>query len=103
MAIMSNYCCAYPASLLRAYPGWSEKVPPLRASLDDSADATVSEATDGSDRESLEYYYVHDNYVVTAGVWVDEQIAFDDVTEAWKRFCIDGLEFAPDAEARADS
>lgn len=102
MAVMSDYCCAYPAARLRAYAAWSEKVPPLVAVPDDQAEAGAPAADEGTGREPIEYYYLHDNYVVTAGVWVDEQVAFDDVTDEWKRFCTERLEFvAPAAEPEA--
>jgi hypothetical protein len=78
MASMSNYCKAYPAAQLSAFPGWIASTPPASA---------VEEGSDG-------YYYLHDNYTVTAGVFVDEQVAFDDVSDEWKRFCVERLEFA---------
>src|SRR6185369_12453115 len=85
MATMSKYCCAYPASRLRAYDGWNEKVPPLQATLDSET---------GEKGETLDYYFLHDTYVVTASVWADERVAFDALSDAWRRFCAEQLDFA---------
>lgn len=85
MSKLSSYCKAYPASLLRRYPGWSEKLPP--AGIAGDAD-TVDE----------EYFYIHDDYTVTVGAFVDRDVAFDATTEEWKRFCSEQLGFEVPAE-----
>ena len=33
------------------------------------------------------------NFTVTDGIFIDENIIFDDVTDAWKDFCQNVLEF----------
>ncbi len=37
--------------------------------------------------------YLHDNYVVTDGIFKDENVVFDEVNEDWKAFCTKDLEF----------
>src|SRR6185503_10620203 len=85
MSKLSSYCKAYPASLLRRCPGWSEKVPPAGTA-------------DGVDMVGEEYFYVHDDYTVTAGAYLDRDVAFDATTEEWKRFCGEQLGFEVPAE-----
>jgi len=80
MSKLSSYCKAYPASLLRRYPGWSERVPPAGAA-------------DGADVAGEEYFYIHYNYTVTAGAFFDRDVAFDATTEEWKQFCSEQLGF----------
>lgn len=92
MAEMSGYCRAYLAAELRRFPEWVEQAPPLVVRPPDAAPG----------EDATEYFYLHDTYVVTAGVYRDEQIAFDRVTDAWKSFCHRVLKFEPAAgEARA--
>ena len=37
--------------------------------------------------------YLQENYMVTDGVFLDENIIFDDVTPEWKDFCTHVLKF----------
>ena len=56
--------------------------------------------------------YIHDNYTVTDGIYRDENIIFDKVTDVWKQFCEQELSFEipviepieiPTEEASGDS
>ncbi len=86
MAQMSRYCKAYPAAELRQFPEWHEQVPPLVVRPEEPAAGETA------------YFYLHDNYVVTAGLYRDENIAFGRVTDEWRSFCSDVLAFViPDA------
>ncbi len=73
---MSAYCKAYLASSFRAYEQWTEP---------ESAAAADSEEP---------IFYLHDNYVVTDGIYLDENVVFDRVTPEWERFCRETLQFA---------
>lgn len=81
MAQMSRYCKAYPARELRQFPDWHEQVPPLVVQPEEPA------------AEETSYFYLHDNYVVTAGLYRDENIAFGRVTDEWRSFCSRVLDF----------
>jgi hypothetical protein len=91
------YCKAYLAKDLRAYSGWSEDVSALRPE---------TEEVDGEEKELVreelqddDILYVHDNYVVTDGIFRDEHVVFADVTDEWKRYCHEQLAFeVPDYE-----
>jgi hypothetical protein len=115
MATMSNYCKAYVASRFLEFPRWKPKTSPLVTPAEDSPDdgAGPSEGTPAAvDAENAaatapvvevveqeEYYYLHDNYTVTASVFVDESIAFDEVDDEWRRFCDERLGFQIPPEA----
>jgi hypothetical protein len=52
--------------------------------------------------EVTEFFFLHDDYVVTASVYRDEQVTFDHVTPDWKAFCEGVLNFtAPSAAQKA--
>ncbi len=80
---MSNYCKAYLARELRQFQGWSEQVPPLSIPADKNTPM----------EEGTEYFFLHDNFVVTAGVYRGENVVFDQVTPDWKEFCKTVLSF----------
>lgn len=75
MAQMGNYCKAYPVSRFREFNGWQEK-----------------QAVKESEGEA--YLFLQENFIVTDGVFLDEDIVFDDVTPEWKDFCTAKLQFA---------
>jgi hypothetical protein len=85
------YCKAYPASRFRAFAGWHENVPPLLAAA--SADEGASNEERVPDSSENEYFYLHEDYTVTAGIFLNENVAFDRVTPEWKAFCTDVLKF----------
>lgn len=110
MAQMSMYCKAVLTDELRKFPGWEARVPPSRAAAKEghetlqvaSENSADEVPTDGAPPEASadeSYYFVHDDFVVTAGVYRDEAIAFDAVTDEWKRFCVDVLGVRPDEVA----
>ena len=80
MSKMGQYCKAYPLSAVRQYGGWQENASAFRK----------DESTDPTDDHIV---YVQENYVVTDGIFLDEHIIFDDVTDTWKDFCHNTLNF----------
>ena len=91
MAEMGNHCKAYLAEQLRAYDGWKEDTSDLRTETEevDGEEVEVQREEIGDD----DILYLQENYVVTDGIFKDENIVFDDVTDAWKSFCHDTLDF----------
>jgi hypothetical protein len=71
MKKMGRYLKAYPIERLREFPGWSA-------------------ANDAGDRP---YVYLQENYTVTQGIFLDEDIVFDRVTPEWTSFCQERLGF----------
>jgi hypothetical protein len=92
MAEMGKYCKAYLAKDFRRFDGWTENLDNLRP---EEADDPGSEGTEvkRTELKDDDILYLQENYVVTDGIFIDENIIFDDVTDEWKTFCHDELEF----------
>lgn len=90
MAENSKYCKAYQVKDFRKFPGWSMKAENARKEKKEVEGKEV-EAVRELDDESV--LYLHDNYVVADGIFKDENLIFDDVTDEWKEFCHGTLGF----------
>src|SRR3954453_818537 len=84
MAEMGKYCKAYLAKQFRAYPGWSENAANVRKEKKE-VDGKEVEVDRALDDESI--LYLQENYVVTDGIFKDQNIIFDNVTDEWQQFC----------------
>jgi hypothetical protein len=101
---MSDYCKAYPVKLFRTFPEWSERVGSERvASVQteprDADDTASSTAASLSEEDVL---FLHDNFHVTEGIFVDDQVVFDAVTPEWQQFCGTVLGFQVPDYCRAE-
>lgn len=97
MAEMGRYCKAYAVEQLRQFSQWREQTENIRLQPSD-------ENENAPEKRSLtpdSFLYLQENYVVTDGIFKDENIIFDDVTPAWKEFCYTVLEFEIPAYASA--
>jgi hypothetical protein len=85
MPNLSRYCKAYLAGDLREFRGWTTAAAatPADSGADPSGDAVPSD----------DVHFVHDNYVVTRGIYADEGVVFDEVTPEWVEFCTTVLKF----------
>ena len=90
MATMGKYCKAYPITRLRAYQGWREKAENVRKETRIVDGKEVEEDRQLTDQD---YLFLQENYVVTDGIFLDENIIFDDVTPEWTDFCKNVLQF----------
>ena len=82
MATMGKYCKAYLLKQFRQFNQWNENQKVNQELTEDSV------------------LYLQENYVVTDGIFKDENIIFNDVTDEWKDFCHKVLEFEiPNYEA----
>jgi hypothetical protein len=100
MAQNSAYCKAYLASSFRAFPGWTEKTANLRKGKKTENGKEV--LFDRSKIEDADVLYLHDSHIVTDGIFKDENIVFDAVTEEWKKFCDEVLKFSiPDHQKKS--
>jgi len=85
------YCKAFYVEQLKAFPDWARFA--ARSKRD------VQEI-DGQDEEferelrDTDYLFLHTNFVVTDGLFADEQIVFDRVTPEWETFCRTTLQFS---------
>jgi hypothetical protein len=90
MPSMGKYCKAYPLPRLRAFSGWTENRDNARKTTQQIDGKDVEAPREWTDDDFL---YLQENYVVTDGCFIDENIVFDAVTEEWTQFCHQQLQF----------
>ena len=78
MGKMGQYCKAYPLAAMRQFAGWHES---------------------GDPPDNDHIVYLQENYVVTDGIFIDENVIFDEVTDEWIEFCQKTLNFELPAQA----
>jgi hypothetical protein len=90
MAKMGKYCKAYPIERLREFDSWSENLENLR---NERREADVKEVEARRALRERDYFFLHENFTVTDGVFMDENIIFDNITPEWMTFCKEVLGF----------
>ena len=82
------YCKAYQLRLLEAFSGWN---PRKNVQVEDVRE----DGTLGEKRliASEDVVFIHEDFTVTTLIWRDEDIIFDEVSDAWKDFCFKELGF----------
>ena len=90
MAKMGKYCKAYHVTRLREFAGWTEKSDNTRKEkqMIDGKEIEVNRQLTDDD-----FLYLQENFTVTDGIFLDENIIFDDVTPSWVDFCKNDLKF----------
>lgn len=95
MAKMGRYCKAYQVIRFREFDGWTEASQNARK---------VARPVDGVELDGIEVegprpltdgdiLYLQDNFTVTDGIYLEENIIFDQVTPEWTDFCKNSLGF----------
>ena len=91
MAKMGKYCKAYPIQRLREANGWQENTENLRKvkqqQVNGADEWVVRQLTEN------DFLYLQENFQVTDGIFIDENIVFAEVTPEWIEFCKDTLQF----------
>src|SRR5262249_53210098 len=90
MGTMGRYCKAYPLTEFRKFAGWSERLENLRKEKREENGTVVEAARELTDNS---FAYLQENYAVTDGIFLDENIIFDAVTPEWIEFCTGSLKF----------
>lgn len=99
MATMGNYCKAYSVEKLREFSGWTENLQNLN---EDRAEENGEGQSPVTELKNDDYLYLQENFVVTDGIFLDQNVIFDNVTPEWIEFCKTRLEFqVPDFDAPA--
>ena len=98
MAEMGRYCKAYLASSFKEFPGWEPKLDNLRQPESDDPNKEPEKRTELDDDDIL---YLQESLIVTDGIFLDENVIFDDVTDEWTTFCTETLEFAVPDDVKA--
>lgn len=88
MANMGKYCKAYPVERLREFNGWSENFQNIRKDKKQVDGREVERQP-----EDVTFLYLQENYVVTDGIFIDENVIFDRVTPEWVDYCHNNLQF----------
>jgi hypothetical protein len=100
MAKMGRYCKAYPVERFREFSGWTENTQNMRKEKQ-AGEGKEAEAT--AQPAERDYFFLQENFVVTDGIFLDENIIFDNVTPEWIDFCKNSLGFeVPPVESAAD-
>lgn len=90
MATMGKYCKAYSVKKLREFSEWTECTENTRK------ENKVVEAKEVAINRKLtddDFLYLQENYIVTDGIYKDENIIFDSITPEWQEFCHKTLGF----------
>jgi hypothetical protein len=95
MAIIGKYCKSYELSRLRQFSGWKEMAENARKIRKEINGETVEVPRELKDDD---YVYLHGDFTVTDGIFIDENIIFNDVTPEWIEFCRNVLGQAPTKE-----
>lgn len=69
---LKNYCKAYTVDQFRAFQGWPEA---------------------GGGESGIDYLFLHDNLVVTRGIFADQDVVYSEISDEWRTFCTDTLNF----------
>lgn len=87
---MGKYCKAYLIQQLRQFNNWTENQENTRKEKQEIDGKKVEHNRVLTDDDFL---YLQENYVVTDGIFKDENIIFNTVTPEWKDFCTHTLLF----------
>ncbi|MFN6514079.1 MAG: hypothetical protein RMY29_006205 [Nostoc sp. CreGUA01] len=84
MATMGKYCKAYSVKKLREFSQWTECTENTRKEnkVVEGKEVVINRKLTDDD-----FLYLQENYVVTDGIYKDENIIFDRVTPQWQEFC----------------
>jgi hypothetical protein len=99
MATMGKYCKAYQLQALREFSGWAEKAENARKEKQEEDGKEVEVIRELADDSIV---YLQENYVVTDGIFRDENVIFDDVTSEWIAYCQEELAFEIPDYARSE-
>ena len=90
MAKMGKYCKAYPIQRFREAKEWQENTDNLRK---EKQHVDGTEVMTGRQLTENDFLYLQENFQVTDGIFIDENIVFAEVTPEWIEFCKDTLKF----------
>lgn len=85
MPKVGRYCKAYPVERLRRFAGWSDEL---------YLHKPTSEASEEGRRlQDADVLFIQEDLTVTEGIFLDENVVFNNVTPEWKQFCESELGF----------
>ena len=90
MPTMGRYCKAYAVGELREFSGWSENTMNTRKVVETVKGKEIERPRILTDED---YLFLQENFTVTDGIFLDENIIYDNVTPEWEQFCKQRLKF----------
>jgi hypothetical protein len=87
---MGRYCKAYQIERFREFSGWAANVQNVRKEMKEINGAHVETPRELTDQD---HFYLHENFIVTDGIFLDENVIFDNVSPEWVNFCKNELKF----------
>lgn len=84
---MGNYCKAYLLKDFRQYSDWKEEMANARVEKYGNEIEDIRSLDDDS------ILYLQENYAVTDGIFIDQNIIFDNTSTEWENFCKETLKF----------
>lgn len=87
---MGRYCKAYPITRLREFPGWTENPKNARREQKMVEGREVEGPRLLTDDDFL---YLQEDFTVTDGIFLEENVIFDGVSPDWIEFCKTTLKF----------
>jgi len=98
MATMGKYCKAYPIERFRQFSGWTENSENARKEKR-QADGGEAEVP----RDLNDHLYLQENYTVTDGIFIDQNVIFESVAPEWVNYCKETLKFEIPAQESVSS
>lgn len=90
MSKMGTYCKAYTAKHFRQYEGWAENIQNLATEKRQVDGKEIEEERSLGDDDIL---YLQENFIVTDGIFIDENVIYDQVSPEWINYCKNTLGF----------
>jgi hypothetical protein len=90
MRKMGRYCKAYEVSRFGEFTDWKGKLENARKEKQQVAGGEVEMARP---LVNDSYLYLQEDYTVTDGIFLGENVIFDDVSPEWIDFCTNTLKF----------
>ena len=91
MKRLGKYCKAYMLEDLRKFSGWNE------SAREAEVHGANGDADSAGETDLSNILFVQENYTVTGGIFLDENVVLDTPTQEWIEFCRDTLRFDPTA------
>jgi len=88
MGKMGKYCKAYPIARFREFSEWTENKQNARKEKTQVDGKEVEIAREFTEDDFL---YLQENFAVTDGIFIDENVIFDGVSAQWIDFCKSNL------------
>ena len=93
MSKMGRYCKAYPIERLQAFGDWETKYEHKPEKTEETSESGNGASKDDAQSSENDYLFLQENFTVTKGIFLDEDVVFDNVTPQWIDFCRHTLDF----------